>query len=120
VRLAIDVTFHREVDAPIFAFFVRAQDGRLVYNQTTHWMNVQTGSYRAGERCRVEFDLSLPLLDGTYEIGVDVSAADLSHYYDRVERGLNFAIRNADGARGLVDLGASVKIQAEQPDREPL
>lgn len=106
--LAIDVMFHKTVRHPIFSFFIRTPDGNLVYNTTTHWMNVQTPVFAAGERCRIEFQVGLPLLDGHYELGVDIAASDLSHFYDRMERALNFWVKGDNGAKGLVDLRAKV------------
>ncbi|HEX7976734.1 MAG TPA: ABC transporter ATP-binding protein [Anaerolineales bacterium] len=108
--LAIDVYFNQAVHQPIFSFFVRTPEGYLVYNNTTRWMNIQTPDFAAGERCRVEFKIDLPLLDGNYEIGVDIASADLSHYYDRMERALNFWIKSTNGAQGVVDLGAKVAV----------
>lgn len=110
-RVELDVVFHKPVESPIFAFTVRTPDGRMVYNQTTDWMGVETPAYAAGERCRVGFDIRLPLLDGHYELGADIASADLSHYYDRVERAMGFWIKSTDGAKGLADLGARVSFE---------
>lgn len=108
VRLAVDVQFHKDVSNPIFAFTVRTPNGQLIYDTTTDWMGLQTPSFSAGERCRVEYALDLHLLEGTYELGVDIAAADLTHYYDRLERAMVFAVEGSAGAKGLVNLGAEV------------
>jgi ABC-type polysaccharide/polyol phosphate transport system ATPase subunit len=120
VTLALDVTFARDVTSPIFAFFVRTTDGQLVYNTTTQWMNLTTPDFKAGERTRVTFQLKLPLLEGTYELGADIAAADLSHFYDRVERALTFWVQDRSGARGLVDLGARVAFADAPAPKEAL
>ena len=106
--LAIDVYFKKNVSQPIFAFFIRTPDGYLIYNTTTRWMNIQTPNFSAGERCRVEFYLKLPLLEGEYQLGVDIAASDLSHFYDRLERALEFGVKGSNGAQGLVDLEAKI------------
>jgi len=114
--VTVDVAFQKEVRHPIFACTVRTPDGRLVYNVTTRWLNIQTPSFKAGDRCRVEFKLKLPLLDGHYDLGADVAASDLSHYYDRMERAMTFHIA-APGkliAKGLVDLEAQVTFNIAQ------
>jgi ABC-type polysaccharide/polyol phosphate transport system ATPase subunit len=118
-KVAMEVVFHRDVDHPIFAFFIRTPDGQLVFNQTTRWMNIQTGNYSTGDRCRAEFTISMHLLEGTYEIGVDVTSQNLSHFYDRVERAMGFAVRSSNGARGLVDLGATFVVHTMLMDSEP-
>ena len=66
--------------------------------------------FKAGHRCRVQFSINLPLVDGEYTLGADITAPDLSHYYDRLERATNFWIRGSDGAKGLVDLEAKVTL----------
>lgn len=112
-RLAIDVLFHKPVSHPIFSFFIKTQDGNTIYAITTSWMNVETPEFTAGERCRVEFKMQLPLLDGHYELGADIAAADLSHYYDRVERamGFNISVKKGFHAIGVVDMNAVVSFK---------
>jgi hypothetical protein len=65
----------------------------------------------AGERCQVEFSLDLSLLDGEYELGVDIAATDVSHYYDRLERAMGFWVKSSNGAQGIADLGAKFSIR---------
>lgn len=117
--LVVDVVFHKDVQQPVFSFNIHTPDGRIVYDTTTHWMKIQTPDFRTGERCRLEYNLGMTLLDGIYELGVDVASADLSHYYDMLERALGFAVTNSIGAQGLVDLRAKVNItklsHAENP-----
>lgn len=107
--IAVDVRFHKAVQQPIFSMTIRTTDGRMIYDTTTRWQNLQTPSFAAGEQCRVEFTLAdLNLLDGEYELGVDVIATDFSHYYDRLERAMGFWVKSSSEAQGLVDLSANV------------
>lgn len=107
-KVAVDVYFHQPVSEPIFALTVRTPDGRLIYDTTTRWLNIKMPDFSAGERCRVEFIINLRLLEGEYELGVDIASADLSHYYDRLERALGFWVKSTNGAQGLVNLDAQV------------
>lgn len=105
----VEVLFHHAVCSPIFSFTVRTPDGRVVYDTTTRWQNMETRDYAAGEVGHVEFLLDMALLDGEYEVGVDVAATDFSHYYDRMERALSFAVLGDEVAKGLVDLNAQIR-----------
>lgn len=107
----VDVLFHKEVRSPIFSFTVRTPDGRVIYDTTTRWQNLETPSFAAGEMGQVQFALDMALLDGEYEIGVDVAATDFSHYYDRLERALTFAVLGDEAAKGLADLNARICVQ---------
>lgn len=100
----VDVEFHKDVEKPIFSFTVRTVDGRLIYDTTTRWREIETPNFRAGDRCRVEYRFDTCLLDGEFQIGVDVAASDFSHYYDRLERAISFYVKGAKGAQGLADL----------------
>ncbi len=111
VAVGIEVKFLKPVQEPIFSFTIRTTDGRIVYDTTTRWQNIQTPNFLAGERCYVEYSLDMPLLDGEYELGVDVIATDFSHYYDRLERAMGFWVKSSEGAQGLVDLGAKVRFE---------
>ena len=111
-RVQVDVSFKRDVQHPVFALIIRTPDGRVIYDTTTHRMEMVTPVFKAGERCRIEYELDLPLLEGTYELGVDITPSDMSHFYDCVERALTFTVVGARGAKGLVDLGAQVSFNS--------
>jgi ABC-type polysaccharide/polyol phosphate transport system ATPase subunit len=111
VTVVLEIVFHKSVSKPIFSLIMKTPDGTIVYDTTTRWMNIQTPNFCAGERCRVKFILGLPLLDGEYLLSVDVAASDFSHYYDQMERALSFYIISSDGAKGLANLAATVRIE---------
>jgi ABC-type polysaccharide/polyol phosphate transport system ATPase subunit len=115
VRVAVDLRFNKAVAHPVFSFTIRTVDGRIVYDTTSRWRNVETPCFAAGEECRLEYDLALPLLDGEFELGVDIAAHDFSHYYDRLERALSFWVQGSQGAQGLVDLGVQMNIHRTVP-----
>ena len=52
----------------------------------------------------------MPLLDGEYDLGVDIAATDFSHYFDRLERAMGFWVQSPEGAQGLTDLNAKITI----------
>jgi len=106
----VHVVFHRDVSSPIFSLIVRTVDGRTVYDTTTKWQGIETPHFRAGERCTAVFELDICLLDGEYQLGVDTVATDFSHYYDRLERAMNFYVEGARGAQGLADLRARFSV----------
>jgi ABC-type polysaccharide/polyol phosphate transport system ATPase subunit len=109
--VSVDFYFHKDVCQPIFSMTVRSPDGGLVYDVTTRWLDIQTQDFLAGDRCRVEFVLHTPLLDGEYFLGVDVIETNLSYYYDRLERALSFWVQGNTAAKGLVDMAAKVSIK---------
>jgi ABC-type polysaccharide/polyol phosphate transport system ATPase subunit len=111
VTIFLDVKFNKDVCEPIFAFTIQTQNGTVVYNMTTRWMGFTTPNFSAGEKCRVEFKARLPLLEGYYELGVDTTPSDLTHFYDRIESALGFSVVNPNKAKGIVDLHADVAIK---------
>jgi hypothetical protein len=80
---------------------------------------VETRDFAAGETVQVAFDLDMALLDGEYELGADVVATDFGHYYDRLERAMSFAVLSNDGAKGLADLNAQIRIGANGVSETP-
>lgn len=111
VHVMVDIYFHKAVVQPIFSFTIRTTDGRLVYDTTTRWRQMTTPDFAAGERGQIAYTLDLPLLEGEFELGVDIIAADFSHYYDRLERALSFWVQSGTAAQGLVDLQAAITIK---------
>lgn len=110
VRVVIDVCFHKAVPNPIFSITVRTPEGVLVYDTTTRWQDISTPDFEAGERRRIIVELEMPLLGGEYSLGVDTLAADMSHYYDRLEHALTFVVRSTPWAKGTTDLQGDFKL----------
>jgi hypothetical protein len=108
--VVVGVLFNKDVKHPIFSLTIRTPDGRIIYDTTTRWMKLETPNFQAGERCRIKFDLDFSLLEGEYELGVDIASTDFSHYYDRLERAMGFWVKSSNGARGLADMNATFQI----------
>lgn len=109
-KLVLGVFFHKVVHQPNFSLIIRSTDGRVIYDTMTHWRKLHTGDFYPGERCRVEYTINLPLLSGTYEVSVDITSSDLSHFYDYLENALTFSVIGTNVAQGLVDLAADISI----------
>ena len=110
LNIAIDVLFHKNVQQPHLAITIRTPDGRVVYDTMTSWMNYLMPDFEAGEQYRIDCRLNTPLLDGLYEVDVDIVPNNLSHFYDRIERAAAFSITGTTWAKGLVDLDAKLEI----------
>lgn len=108
VRAVID--FAEDAPEPIFAVSVRQPDGQIAYDFTTHWADIETPSFRAGEETTICFDMQLNLAQGTYELGINLAYADLTRYYDRNDRVMDFVVSARRGARGVADLDASFSV----------
>ena len=102
--VTVQVYFHQPVHGPIFALTIRSSEGQLVYDTTSLWQAVQTPDFSRDETVQIVYRLELPLLNGQYDLGVDLAAADLSHDDDRLEHALSFTIWETPQAKGLIDL----------------
>jgi ABC-type polysaccharide/polyol phosphate transport system ATPase subunit len=111
VVISVEVLYQKPVHAPIYSLTIRASDGRMIYDTTTRWMNLETPSFSANTRSCVQFKINTFLLDGEYQLGVDVAASDFSHYYDRMESALSFWVKGTNSAQGLADLQAKFYIK---------
>jgi lipopolysaccharide transport system ATP-binding protein len=116
IKVRVRVKFHEIAKSPIFACTIRQPDGQLVYNYTTQWANQTTPDFEAGSLADIEFDLDLNLIEGTYHLGTDLAYSDLSCYYDRIDRAVDFVISSADGARGIADLKCSFRVLAPETE----
>lgn len=110
IAVAVQVKFNERVVNPVFSLVIRTPDGRVVYDTTTRWMNITTPDFPAGEIYQIKFDLNMNLLDGEYELGVDIASSNFSHFYDSLERALGFSVVGTNGAKGLVNLGAKFSL----------
>jgi len=106
VHVRMQVRFNERAHSPVFACTVRQPDGQVVYDYTTHWANHPTPDFEANSVREIEFILRLNLVAGIYYLGVDLAYHDLSYYYDRLIRAVDFVVEGGDGALGSAALEA--------------
>jgi lipopolysaccharide transport system ATP-binding protein len=111
VCVQVKLNFHQDVRSPVFACTIRHPDGQIVYDYTTHWANISTTDFKANSTAVIEFQLELNLVGDTYYLGVDVARGDLSTYYDKFDRALDFVVTGVDGSRGRADLMAKFQVK---------
>lgn len=104
----MNIVFHSNVKEPIFAFTIRSPNGNLIYNITTRWMGITTPDFNKGDKISVDFLVSMCLLGGYYELGVDVTHTDLTHFLDRIENAMGFSVVGSEEAKGIANLQARV------------
>jgi len=119
VRVRMEAKFHERAPSPVLACTVRQPDGLIVYNFTTDWANLQTPDFEADTLALIEYTLELNLLSGTYHLGVDLAYADLSRYYDRLDRAADFVVTSSNDVRGIADLRAAFNVVGTQKARTP-
>lgn len=108
VTIVLDVLAHNDVKEPTFSLIIRTLDGMVVYDTMSRSMDLRTPDFSQGDRYKIGFSLVMPLLNGTYEVSVDIVSKDLRYFYDFIERALSFSIVSPNGAQGLVNLGAAI------------
>jgi len=107
----MNVRFKEEATSPVFACTVRQADGGIVYDFTTHWANLTPPDFEEYSQATIEFRLMLNLVSGTYQLGVDLAYNDLSRYYDRIVRAVDFVVTSNDGAQGTADLECEFSVR---------
>lgn len=116
VRVRAKIAFHDQAPAPVFACLIQKPDGQFVYNFTTNWANITTPTFSAGTEAEVEFSLKVNLVEGMYYLGLNIAYNDLTRYYDRIDRALDFVVIGNDGARGVADLKAEFNVFMKTPE----
>lgn len=119
VKVRIRVKFREDAKAPIFACTIRQPDGQIVYNFTTEWADIPTPDFIEGTDIIVEYKLELNLVGGTYHLGVDLARQDLSSYYDRIDRVMDFVVTGEDGSRGIANLKANFQVLDKEGEHKP-
>lgn len=110
VRVRAKIAFHETSPSPVFACLIQKPDGQFVYNYTTYWADLTTPTFEANTTAEIEFSLKINLVEGMYYLGLNLAYSDLSRYYDRIDRALDFFVVGGDGARGVADLRAQFKV----------
>jgi lipopolysaccharide transport system ATP-binding protein len=114
VCIKVRVKAYEFLPSPILACTIRSPEGAVVYDFTTHWAKIDTPDFESDSVFEIVYRLKLNLVNGIYQLGVDLAYHDLSRYYDRLDRALDFVITGGSGARGYADLEASVEVNELQ------
>jgi lipopolysaccharide transport system ATP-binding protein len=109
-RVRAIVNFKNDTPSPVIACSIRLPDGQVVYDYTTEWAGITTPNFQKNTQVNIEFPLRLNLAAGTYQLGVNLAYKDLSRYYDRIDRALDFVMTSPTGSRGISDLQAQFEI----------
>jgi hypothetical protein len=111
LRVRLRIHFKEKAPAPIFACTLRLPDAQIIYDFTTHWAQQPTPDFEANSTAVVEYKMKLNLVSGSYSLGVDLAYADLSCYYDRMVRAVDFVVTGGSGSRGVADLQAEIEVK---------
>lgn len=116
IRMAATIEFYEDAPSPVFAFFARSESGQLVYDQTTSYQGITTPSFRQGDRVDIVYDFRMDVVEGIYELGIDLAYADLTRYYDRIESAASVVVEGGDGGKGIADLHCQFRFPNESSD----
>jgi ABC-type polysaccharide/polyol phosphate transport system ATPase subunit len=115
VLVKAKIRFDQNAPSPVFACTIFNPDGQIIYNYTTSWAELETPDFEANTVATIEFPLRLNLAAGIYYLGVNLAYSDLTRYYDRIDRVLDFVIKGGNGARGFANLNASFQVAQVEP-----
>jgi ABC-2 type transport system ATP-binding protein len=118
VTIRAQIDFFEDAPHPVFACFVRNESGQQIYDQTTHYRRQDTPSFSAGSQAILELRLQMNVVQGIYQIGMDLAYEDLRCYYDRLESAASLVVVGDDGAKGVADLKAVFQFEWEEQAAE--
>ena len=72
----------------------------------------------ATERASISFELQMNVVDGIYQIGMDLHYQDLTCYYDRLESAATVVVHGGEGAKGVADLGCRFRFASLAPESD--
>jgi ABC-2 type transport system ATP-binding protein len=116
LSVSFDAVANVELDNPTFGLIVRANDGTYLYGTNNLWRRMNAGSFRPGQRRRVRFEFSIPLLKGRYVVTVAASRTDGMVVYDWHTDVVAFDVGGAFEQDGVVDLGATISVEGMGAD----
>jgi ABC-type polysaccharide/polyol phosphate transport system ATPase subunit len=109
------IRFVQKALSPVFACTIYHPDGQKIYDYTTNWAELETPDFEANTVATIEFPLRLNLAAGIYYLGVNLAYNDLTRYYDRIDRALDFVVHGGNGARGFANLDAAFRVAQVDP-----
>lgn len=91
-KIAIDVAFNSEIEAPTVGFMIRDRLGYDIFGTNTLELGIQTGLFRAGQAARFEFAMPFDIGAGEFTItaAVHASRTHIEECFQWVDRILTF------------------------------
>ncbi len=109
------VQFVKEVEDPVFAYILRADNGTELATSTSLRRHIKTGRYKPGDVVEVRFAQTMNLLPGRYVFTVMVANRDGSKWLDWWDDCLPFHVLGIAGDKGFVHLESSMELEAVEP-----
>ena len=106
------VVFKESIDAPVFAFTIKDARGTEIAGTNTHFAEIETGSFKKGEKITIQFKQKITLNPGSFLLSlgcVDLSSGELK-IYDRRHDFLSFQVLSEKASVGIVDLNSEIGI----------
>ncbi|MBN2457215.1 MAG: ABC transporter ATP-binding protein [Sedimentisphaerales bacterium] len=105
------IRFDKDVSNPMAGCFIWDNQGRVIHDINTFLLGINTGEFKAGKEYVFRWFLNPHLLPDHYNLGVDISQADVEHfYYDRRVKALILSVESNSRAQGFVDMDARLEI----------
>lgn len=111
-RISLQVKFEQPITEPVFAFTIKDAKGTDIAGTNTHFSEIGTGTYVAGENVTVNFDQPINLNGGHYLLSfgcVSLAGGELE-IFDRRHDYIAFQVISDKASVGVVDLGSRIEI----------
>jgi len=114
-RISFQVKFEQPITDPVFAFTIKDVRGTDIAGTNTHFSEVHTGEFSAGEVVKVDFNQTINLNAGDYLLSfgcVSLAGGELE-IFDRRHDYISFQVISEKASVGIVDLGSTIEIVRE-------
>ncbi len=111
-RISLQVKFEQPITDPVFAFTIKDVRGTDIAGTNTHFCDIQSGEFSAGEEVEIHFNQRVNLNAGDYLLSfgcVSLAGGELE-IFDRRHDYISFQIISDKATVGIVDLGSKISI----------
>ena len=111
-RISMQVKFEQAIADPVFAFTIKDVRGTDIAGTNTHFSEVATGEFAAGDIARINFVQEINLGAGDYLLSlgcVSLASGELE-IYDRRHDYISFQIVAERANVGIVDLNSTIQV----------
>ncbi len=111
MTIRIEIQAQRDVDDLVVGLGLHRADGALLSGTNTLVEQRAVPRLRTGEQLLVDYAMPrLPLLTGTYRLGIALHPAVPTVQYDRLELAFEFRVTDEVGRLGVLDLGGAWEV----------
>jgi ABC-2 type transport system ATP-binding protein len=111
IEIKLEISVHKEVSNPIIGVTIKDLAGREIFVTNTKALSIKTGTFHAGEKHDVVFEIDNVFNDGTYTVSPAIANQDITAFYSGIDDVCRFEVLGWAFPTGIVQAPTAMTLK---------